>query len=582
MDLIYTDANRIEQGEIADYAFDLAYGYSENDFELEMPIEDHCCSKNCFIYIRDTEYGGIVDGMRPDAERGRIAYTGRTFHGILENRIIEPDKGYDYAVFNGDANEVIAEIIERLQLSDLFYVPETMSGIEVVNYQMPRYIGGYTGIMGMLAEVDAKLRLKVGKQYVRLSAESIMDYTHDEEFDASQVNFSIERNLNPTNHIICAGQGNLAERYIIHLYTDENGGLIPYSKVDMPLKDADYILDRSQQQLFGVNAIDYFYDFPNAQVTYNYELLKERPKDWNTNFSSYYTPKIDEGEDGSEYATGAYEKVEGKNTDSYRLLTGKPADWAGNYDAYYVKSETTQSGYSSVRGEEKQTYVMQQSRPADWVENYSNYYERYQEGLSEWEYRSVSGIQHYKYCLQTQKPTDWKNEYSSFYMRKKGKYVTVPGKKSGKKTVAPAWKAKKYYTRKELPSTAPAWIKGKYCTGITSTVAPVWAAGRYYEKLAVKISPNFASGMYYRQLEDHYAAMIKSAIEKLKEKLLDADKVGIDLNGYDDVVYDINDLVGARDAVTGLETTQPVTKKIVTIENGKQPVISYTIGEKEK
>lgn len=582
MELIYTDKNRTEQGEFGQYIFDLAYGYSENDYELEIPLSDHCCEKDCFIYARGTEYGGIVDGMKPDADSGTIAYTGRTFHGILENRIIEPDAGYDYAVFNGDANVVVAEIIGRLQLADLFYVPDSVSGIDILNYQMPRYVGGYTGIIDMLADVDAKLKMEVKGKYIRLNVEPIMDYAHDEEFDASQIDFSIERNLNPVNHIICAGQGDLAERYIIHLFTDDNGGLLPYAKVDNPVGDSDYILDKTQQQLFGINEVAYFYDFPNAQVTYNYELLEERPTDWKTNFASYYTPKIEEDDAGEEYATGSYEKVEGESVDAYSLLSQKPTDWADEYDSYYVKSSSTESGYSAAKGNEIKTYILQQNRPIDWIDNYSSYYERYQEGLSEWLYRSVSGIQHFKYYLQTRKPTDWANGYASYYMRKKGKYVTVSGKKKGKKTVAPAWKAKKYYTRKELDSTAPVWMQNKYCTCITNTTAPAWTSGKYYEKNTVKISPNFASGMYYRQLEDHYAAMVKSAIEKLQEMLLAADKIGINLNGDEDVIYDINDLVGAKEYVTGLETAQHVTKKIVTIEKDKEPVISYSIGDKEE
>ena len=36
MDLIYADENRIDLGVLQDYKFDLAYGESENDFELSL------------------------------------------------------------------------------------------------------------------------------------------------------------------------------------------------------------------------------------------------------------------------------------------------------------------------------------------------------------------------------------------------------------------------------------------------------------------------------------------------------------------------------------------------------------------
>lgn len=46
MDLIYTNVNREDVGVLKDYAFDLAFGSDENDFELTLDINQHCCDSD--------------------------------------------------------------------------------------------------------------------------------------------------------------------------------------------------------------------------------------------------------------------------------------------------------------------------------------------------------------------------------------------------------------------------------------------------------------------------------------------------------------------------------------------------------
>lgn len=223
MDLIYTNADREDVGVLKDYTFDLAFGSSENDFECKVYKENHCCLEDYFLYIDGTEYGGIIDsiGVADD----EITYSGRTWHGILNSKILEPDSGQDYLILNGEANTVLNRLIGRMGLNSLFKASAETSGITVNNYKMNRYIKGYDGIIKMLKAFGGKLNIKFNKGFVELSAKPIVDYSQNEQFNSDLIDFDVTKNYNPINHCICLGKGDLAKREVIHIYADRNGNM---------------------------------------------------------------------------------------------------------------------------------------------------------------------------------------------------------------------------------------------------------------------------------------------------------------------------------------------------------------------
>lgn len=223
MDLIYTNADREDIGVLKDYTFDLAFGSSENDFECKVYKENHCCLEDYFLYIDGTEYGGIIDsiGVADD----EITYSGRTWHGILNSKILEPDSGQDYLILNGEANTVLNRLIGRMGLNSLFKASAEISGITVNNYKMNRYITGYNGITKMLKAFGGKLNIKFNKGFVELSAKPIVDYSQNEQFNSNLIDFDVTKNYNPINHCICLGKGDLAKREVIHIYADRNGNI---------------------------------------------------------------------------------------------------------------------------------------------------------------------------------------------------------------------------------------------------------------------------------------------------------------------------------------------------------------------
>lgn len=623
MDLIYANELKEDVDVLDGYVFDLAYGKDENDFVCTVGMNNHVCREGYLLYIEGTEYGGIVDTISPDTEKEELVYSGRTWHGVLEKKVICPDDGYDYLEVSGDGNAVLRQLIERLDLGNLFFVSNEVSEIDIASYQF-RYEYGYTGICKMLAEFDGKLHMSFKKGYVQLSAVPLVDYSQDEEFDTSQVSFKITKNYRPVNHLICLGAGDLKDRYVIHLFTDENGGVRPYTITETPVNDEDYIRDNRNQVMFGEDEVTKIYDYPNAADTENYVRLGSEPENWAHVYTQYYQRFV-------ENDSVKYKQLEKEEIKIYTLQTAAPKDWMWNYELYFERKEAEEPGeddsYTSVKSVSIATYTLQATQPSDWMKNYDDYYEKGDDGKykkvspdtnktytllkkkpgdwgkkyseyfihftdgTKYEYQSVSGVSKAKYKVQTMKPSDWTKNFGSYYKRKsKGSgYENVKGTGKDKKT-APTWKAKKYYTKitysvapgwksgtyyacTETP-IAPAWKQNKYYVKNTEEAAPLWKTGTYYTEGTQEVPPKWIPWIYLKKVTDHYAELVKGGLERLQESR-EADKIEIEFDPT--AKYDIGDIVGASEPITGVEIWQPVTKKIVTI-NDEGETIKYEIG----
>lgn len=224
MDLIYTNKDREDVGVLQDYTLDLAFGSDENDFELTVDVTNHCCDEDCLVYIENTEYGGIIDGVKVVTKDDKLVYKGRTWHGILASKVIEPTSGVAYLTVSGDANTVIGELLYKISIP-IFKASTESSGITIEDYQFDRYIDAYSGLTKMLASVSAKLKFEVKDGKVVLSAVPIVDYTQDEQFDSDLVEMDVEKTYNTVNHLICLGSGTLTGRQVIHLYADADGNI---------------------------------------------------------------------------------------------------------------------------------------------------------------------------------------------------------------------------------------------------------------------------------------------------------------------------------------------------------------------
>jgi len=613
MDLIYADADRKDIGVLDDYNFDLAFGKDENNFDLTVPIENNVCAADYIVYVEGTEYGGIIDKVTVDTGKRTITYSGRTWHGILAGKVVEPEG--DYLVLSGDANAVIGQLISRAGLEGLFQAETNHSGLEIHGFQV-RYSDAYSTMKKMLKAPTGKLKMVYREGTVKISAVPWIDYSQRDDWDSSQLTFNISQNNKPINHLVCLGVGNLKDRKVIHLFSGQNGGIMPYTTKEVPVQDSDYILDKSQQVMFGDDEVAEVYDYSSAQTTENYILLINKPDNWDKVFPNYYSQEEDKMKnlelvDRDVYTlqlsepddwNKGYKKYFKKSGETYIPVSDlgaiiytvqikKPYDWTNNFASYYVKSG---SSYKNVSIYNYSEYRLVTFKPEDWKKNYEAYYRQDDSG----NYKKVETIYKDAYVLLYEQPEDFETNYSNYYVRlnvlssEKVRYEAVTegrmldiirnDRKFGYECMiyekityrsVPDFNADDYYTFVTWQA-APEWIADTYYTEGIQNI-PTWQNDTYYTKTVEKFPPTFISGAYYEKVLDHYAELVKSGIERL-EKYADCNNVSISFEANQE--YDIGDVVGATENTTGLSVWQPITKKIVKIISGTES-IDYEIGE---
>lgn len=571
MDLIYADiinGKVIDRGVLSNYTFDLSYGADENDFQLVLPVSGTRLQQDQLIYIPGTEYGGVIDSIKVDTSTQMMTYSGRTWHGILENKILYPEKGRDYMFVNGEANEVLGLLLERMNiipgnLNELYIQPEnpviTVSEADsniwisgIITSESGNYAHGYSFIRDLLYQHNAKPKIVDGV----LFAEELVDYSNDDDFLEGTDQFVARRNYNSLTRLHCLGQGELSHRKTIDIYLDENGGVLPYSRENV-ITDDDYYTDINalaqstveedvanfatlrDNMITGINEISEVYDYPNAQTTYHYVMQETQPSDWATDT----TP----GETDLKKKVYGYENyffLDTEDNDTFKsvpatdvytdhvLQEHMPSDWISEFDSYY---EDSPEGYVHVA--KVNAYDPVPNKPDGWEAGaYSNYYKLNESG-------------HYSKVTQVSGkipwddvPDDWETAYMNYYELKDGKYVKVKGikqdpiyKKLDKEP--PDWKSNfkdyywtdgvqykkvtgvskdEYYVQTRQPSD---WKKNwkayykivkKKKVQLTDPKAPPWKAKKYYTKLSATYPPAFKDKknpmIYYKEIQPDDAA----------------------------------------------------------------------------
>ena len=248
VELIVTDASHVDQASLEDFTLDAAWGADENDFELTV---DRLIDAGSYMYFDGGECGGVVDSLKDSLKDGRstLTYGGRTWHGMLANKILEPDKGRDYLTVSGTASTVIGSLISRVGLDGVFdaVVPPDGSGDPTIKqYRFDRYADCYTGLRKMCAANGLKLRLAYASGQVNIWAEPVAHY--GDSIDSDLIDFDATRTWRKPNHLIGLGKGDLAARVVVHWYADAKGAV------------------SQTQSLRGVDEITQVYDYSNAET----------------------------------------------------------------------------------------------------------------------------------------------------------------------------------------------------------------------------------------------------------------------------------------------------------------------------
>lgn len=257
-ELIVTDASHVDQASLEDFTLDAAWGADENDFELTV---DRLIDAGSYVYFDGGECGGVVDSLKDSLKDGRstLTYGGRTWHGMLANKILEPDKGRDYLTVSGTASTVIGSLISRVGLDSVFdeVVPPDGSGDPTIKqYQFDRYVDAYTGLRKMCAANGLKLRIAYASGRVNIWAEPVAHY--GDAIDSDLIDFDATRTWRKPNHLIGLGKGDLAARTVVHWYADAKGNV------------------SQSQSLKGVDEIAQVYDYSNAETAELNQKTREK------------------------------------------------------------------------------------------------------------------------------------------------------------------------------------------------------------------------------------------------------------------------------------------------------------------
>ena len=206
---------------VSDCVLDCAWGSGENDFELTL-YDGTVLPDRGLVYVDGTEVGGIVDHMKDELSDGVsvVTYSGRSWHGMLAGKVLQPGSGQDYLKVSGPVNQVLSNLLARIGLSDVFKV-RADSTKTIPTFKFDRYCTAYDGIRGMLAANGLKLMFQEVDGTIWMYAMPVV--AHDDTVDSDLVDFSITKDYRRTNHMIGLGKGDLRNRLVVHYYADGSG-----------------------------------------------------------------------------------------------------------------------------------------------------------------------------------------------------------------------------------------------------------------------------------------------------------------------------------------------------------------------
>ena len=183
-----------------------------------------------YIYVMDTEYGGIIGEILTDTALDYVELRGLSWRGRLKMKVIEPISGSDYKKVSGELHEVMKSLIEP-EFDGLFSVSRKDTGIRVDNYQFERYCTLYDGIVKMLESKGYRMQLSFRRDnretgYLLIEAVPVVDYSDRIELSKdSRINYTMHDKRDGVNHLIVAGKGEMQDRMILHLYAQPDGSI---------------------------------------------------------------------------------------------------------------------------------------------------------------------------------------------------------------------------------------------------------------------------------------------------------------------------------------------------------------------
>lgn len=258
MDLIYTESfdprrGIVEKGYINNAQIDIEIGTvlsgARNDFEIITTLSGNKIKKGALVYDeKGTEIGGIVYGIKVNTANNELTLKCKLWRGMLSDHIVRPVSGEDYYSYNGDANMILANMIDS-GYDGLIVANENLSGINIEG--KIRYESILKAFEAALAKVGARLHIAFDGAKAVCSTVPISDLSDTVCLDNDYgIPIMAEDSDNGYNHIIALGQGNLKDRQIVEMWRLSDGTITETPGDDKPL---------------GISQRTYIYDYSSVE-----------------------------------------------------------------------------------------------------------------------------------------------------------------------------------------------------------------------------------------------------------------------------------------------------------------------------
>lgn len=255
----FVDINIITRFDKAEFIIGKKSSLDDNDFYIEMKTNafKNCdIRKNDFIYIADSEFGGMVKKIDHSTDT-TVKISGPNWRYMLHNYVIFPkyDSSFqargDYLVVNTEANNAIRTLMQNTYCNyylNLFNVSEENTGINL-NFKA-RYEYLYDKIVSVLDSNGMRLKVRHFYDYQDKSViivEAVKKNTIDDVFnrDYKMTINSVNDSTNTVDTILALGKGELHERDVILIRHSVQNGKDVFTTIESLESDEKGTLESS-------------------------------------------------------------------------------------------------------------------------------------------------------------------------------------------------------------------------------------------------------------------------------------------------------------------------------------------------
>lgn len=235
---------------------DFAFGADENDFSISLSASCPIPCDNAVIYSEDGTVGGFVRGS--DSDDGDAKISGVTWTGLLAEHVIRPPTGQAYLTLQGDVTDIARQLVARMGLSALVIVDPALCGVSVrhtfagardsAQKDTGRFMNGWAALWQLVYTHGCKATFSWDPEIRKLVIKcSTLEHHEDSETAQALASRVHIKRRKVTNHLICLGKGEGAEREVMDLYANAAGDI------------------SKNQSMFGINEICEIYDNSSAE-----------------------------------------------------------------------------------------------------------------------------------------------------------------------------------------------------------------------------------------------------------------------------------------------------------------------------